>query len=313
MHLYNILMYHDIRDLKYTKFKNRYLMRSFLRRNTFEDHLKKIKKEFNVISLEELKFLFKYNSKISKPIAVLTFDDGLIDHYNVAELLLNYELPGAFFIPTKCLKQNFVIHTHKIQFILNSNNHQAIIKDIFKYAKWNQVEQNSVWEQYSQSRWKNNWWTKEYVFITNFLRKFPSPIKYSICNYLFEKYVKCSEEELSKDLYMNLKQVKELKSNGFTIGGHGHSSLEFSELTNHEQQVEIKNNYQFLKSINENIKTISYPNGSYNENSLMLLGKNKFDLAFITNDVGFNSLKNINPLLINRIDASQNDLLKLSK
>ena len=53
--------------------------------------------------------------------ALLTFDDGYIDHYTqVLPVLMNNKLQGSFFIPARILKENSVLDVNKIHFILES-------------------------------------------------------------------------------------------------------------------------------------------------------------------------------------------------
>ena len=56
------------------------------------------------------------------------------------------------------------MNTHKIQFILASAD-EKIIKDEILSLFDNKEE---IWKEYSVTKWKNNWWSKEMIFITNF-------------------------------------------------------------------------------------------------------------------------------------------------
>lgn len=73
-------MFHDIRDLEDTKYPERYKLKSFLRRNQFEFQISKIMSKYQIISSLDIKKI-DLNNNIDY--AVLTFDDGLRDHYYV--------------------------------------------------------------------------------------------------------------------------------------------------------------------------------------------------------------------------------------
>ena len=106
-------------------------------------------------------------------------------------------------------------------------------------------------------------------------------LKHKILDYLlkkFEIYIK------PKDYYLNKKEIRYLSSLGMIIGSHSESHTLLSRLTFKKQFEEIKNSKIFLeKIINKNIDTFSYPYGgkiSYNRNTLKILKKLKFKLAY---------------------------------
>ena len=41
------------------------------------------------------------------------------------------------------------------------------------------------------------------------------------CNYILFNYLKMNEKQLCKEIYMNIKQLRELNSEGMHIGSHG--------------------------------------------------------------------------------------------
>ncbi len=67
----------------------------------FEIQLKFLKENFMVVSMDEAYCLLFENKKIenNKPIAVITFDDGFVDNYEIAyPLLKKYGLPFTIFL-----------------------------------------------------------------------------------------------------------------------------------------------------------------------------------------------------------------------
>ncbi len=86
-----IVLYHGICQDDPTRFN--YI---FLRKKTFEGHLRFYKENFNVISLDDF-----YNKRFSNDRfnICITFDDGYANNYKyVLPLLQQYEMPAAFFI-----------------------------------------------------------------------------------------------------------------------------------------------------------------------------------------------------------------------
>lgn len=250
-------MFHDIRDLEDTKYPERYKLKSFLRRNQFEFQISKIMSKYQIISSLDIKKI-DLNNNIDY--AVLTFDDGLRDHYYVYNYLKSLNISGTFFIPRKPIIENIVMDTHKIQFLLSVTNENDLTNEILNLFS----EKTEIWEKYSKTKWKNNWWTKEMIFITNFLRNHEgnNVNRYELINFLFEKYVTKNHTQISKDLYLTESQINEMSINGMVIGGHG----DFSEnlLLVKSYKSEIDNSYEFVSKYSDTF-VFSYPNGGFND------------------------------------------------
>ena len=88
----NAFMYHDIRNPKESFFPRRLTLRSFMSPLQFKRQLKFITENYRVIEPQRLK------ENLKEDCAILTFDDGLKDHYLVAELLHKAKL-----VPKKIL------------------------------------------------------------------------------------------------------------------------------------------------------------------------------------------------------------------
>lgn len=100
MPLLTALMYHYVRPLERTRFPSI----KGLDVAHFEEQVGYIQKHYNIVSVENL--VDAIASKVELPAnpALLTFDDGLIDHYAyVFPVLAERGLAGAFFLqPKRC-------------------------------------------------------------------------------------------------------------------------------------------------------------------------------------------------------------------
>ncbi|WP_236103480.1 hypothetical protein [Campylobacter armoricus] len=111
-----IIMYHYIREKRLELPYFRYL-----HINNFKKQLNFFEKEFGFVSYDEFLYLKEnplFCSKLKNKI-LLTFDDGLKDHYTyVFDELVKRKIFGIFFVPTRIFKQNKALDVHRVHYLL---------------------------------------------------------------------------------------------------------------------------------------------------------------------------------------------------
>ena len=293
-------MYHDIRDYQETSFGNlfskRYELKSYMSRQKFIKQIDAIKNNSDIISTSD--FLELDKSDKGK-YSILTFDDGLLDHYNILDILMGKQAVGTFFIPCEAVVERKMVLSHKIQFILAAVDEKKLVSYI--RDKLNDFNRD-LWNKYSVSKWKNNWWSPEMVFVTNVLRNHHQGKE--ITNDLFDNFVTSNEKEICADFYLNTSQLEELVSNGMEIGGHGHMSENLSTLSLDMVEEEILKSSEFVSEYYTKHRSFSYPNGGYNDSVLKYMKQYGYDLAFTTIQKPL-EMDQFDPLTIPRYDASQ--------
>jgi len=294
-------MFHDVRDASNTKYASRYSLKSYLTPEIFKRQIEFISSRYKVIDSSEI---LSINLDGDENYAVLTFDDGLKDHLNVAKYLKDNSLPATFFVPVEPVFHNTVIHAHKIQFILSVTNEKELVKEILNNFS---DEREVIWNQYSQTIWKDNWWTLEMIFITNFLRKHNTEKFncYDYCDVLFNKYVVSKDIEYFKNFYLNEQDLSYIYDNGFTIGGHGYSSnnllLEKEWIKDIKKCEPIKSYTDFL--------CFSYPHGGYSDEIKKELKQNGYEFAYTVNPFTITELDKFDSMEFPRYDAPQRILV----
>lgn len=290
-------MFHDIRNNENEKFNNRYKLKPFLTVNEFKKQLDFITANYKVINTSEILYV-----KDTEKCAVLTFDDGLNDHYQILSIIKEYKIRCSFFIPVGLIIDNVVMKAHKIQFFLSVVDEKKLIKEILRY-----VDDKDIFNIYSKSKFKDNWWSPEMVFITNFLRYYDQEISDFITDKLFNKYVSSDEKSFSNEFYLNEKQIKEMIDNGMEFGGHGYYSNDLESLTLSEQQIDIKKTFDYIKILNQDCDLyFSYPNGGYNNDTIEIIKTQSCKIAYTTESVSVENLDDINFLKFPRISAPEN-------
>ena len=97
-------------------------------------------------------------------------------------------------------------------------------------------------------------------------------------------YVAKDEASFSKKLYMNIENLKIMQNQGMIIGGHSYSHPWLEKLNYKQQELEIKLTTNFLKKIGVSLSdwVMCYPYGSYNNDTIKILKKNKCKMSFNT-------------------------------
>jgi len=302
-------MYHYVRPIKKSKFPEI----KGLEIESFQKQLSYFEKNFSMGGIDFIlnSINLEQNSKLEK--VILTFDDGLKDHFKyVFPILKEKNIQGLFFPPAKPIIENKVLDVHKIQFILASVKEKSIlVKEIFE--KINEMRKEFEIED-PQSLWKKlaistRFDSAEIMFLKRILqRELPNKIKTNITKELFQKYVSNDEKDFSKQLYLSFDEINEMRENGMYFSSHSYSHEWLSFLSPDELEHEIKKSVKFAKRINPNMEQIMcYPYGDYDSNVIEKIEENNFRVG-LTTKIGNAELRNNNRFHLERFDT--NDFLQ---
>ncbi len=297
-------MYHYVREIKNSKFPN-------LKGLEFQDFKKQVNyfiKNFNVISHFDLVDILNSKKIPKKKSILLTFDDGYIDHWKyVFPYLKKKKITGNFYPPVKVIKDNKVLDVNKIQFILEKeNNLDKILKLIFLYTKkYLNKDENSLGINKidTKSRYDN----KKTILIKRLLQNhLPLRIREKIINKLFETILDFDEKDLSKKLYMNTAQIREMYKNNMSFGSHGDNHYWWNRLNYQNQLKEITNSINFFKKLKvyNNFFSVCYPYGGYNSSTVKILKKKNIVFALTTKLGSVNKLTIKNNFELPRYDTN---------
>ena len=302
-------MYHYVRPLKsssYPKIKG-------LEVDQFVGQIEYFIKNYNFISAAQLLNSIYYNVKIPENSILITFDDGLKDHYmHVFPILKKFNIEGLFFPSGSPIENENVLDVHKIHFIIAAcKSINDIKKKIFEVIKqykdeYSLHDPNFYLSNFSQkSRFDN----KETVFVKQMLQSIlPKKIRHEITSYFFEKYVTKDEVNFSKELYLSQYEIKEMVEGGMYFGSHGYCHEWLDQLSKSDLDEEMAKGNEFLIKFNKNRKSwiMCYPYGRYNDLVLEKLKKQSFR-AGLTVKAGNALLDRKNAFTLNRYDT--NDFL----
>jgi peptidoglycan/xylan/chitin deacetylase (PgdA/CDA1 family) len=302
-----IVMYHYVRDLPRTRFPG---IKGLLTEK-FEAQLDYISSHYSVCKLTEVVAAARGEHDLPSNACLLTFDDGLADHYQtVFPRLMDRGLTGAFFPPARPVEEHCVLDVHKIQFVLATTTNpselmQELLRQIEEYR--GQFTISSESELRRQFALPSRFDTGDVVFTKRMLQwVLPKQVRSKITSSLFQKYVSRDETAFAQELYMGVAQMREMSSVGMEIGGHGYGHLWLEQLSRADQTEEIRRTVSFLSTLLGHRPSgwaMCYPFGSYNSETLGLLSE--MDCAIgLTTRMGVANLAQ--PLELDRFDT--NDL-----
>lgn len=99
----------------------------FLDESSFRSQMKYLKSHFEVISLSGAAELLR-NEEIHRPTAVITFDDGLQNNYDVAFPILREEgLPATIFLTTGLVNTNDTLWYCRLNLALSETNRHSLV------------------------------------------------------------------------------------------------------------------------------------------------------------------------------------------
>ena len=122
-----IVMYHYVRDLQYSRYPNI----KGLDIRFFREQLEFLIKNYTIIRMEDLIGAYNGVNDLPNNAALLTFDDGYLDHYtNVFPLLEKLGVQGSFFFTCMALYHEAILDVNKIHLILASTDVKLIYKSL---------------------------------------------------------------------------------------------------------------------------------------------------------------------------------------
>jgi len=301
-----IVMYHYVRPIKNSKYPGikGLEVEGFLRQINY------LKKNYHILTPTEFIDILTSQNEIKKKCVLLTFDDGLKDHFlHVYPILKKNGLQGSFFVSSKPILERKILDVHKIQLILAVNeNIQFCINEIFEYIEHEKDRYGliSAAEYYSKLAKPNRFDMAETIFVKRILqRELPLELREKIVGELFQKYFSDDVDSIWNELYLTENEIKEMGEAGMYFGSHGHSHEWYTQLPDKELKMELEKSFNFCSQIIQKEKRLMfcYPYGNY-DNRVIENIKTLGFIAGLTTEVGDSNLEQINAFNLNRYDTN---------
>lgn len=215
----------------------------------FEEQLSYFKKNFNVVSQEEIFKMYREEYKPSKKTIALTFDDSYENNYTQAfPLLKKYNFPATMYVISQCIEDDYRLTWY---------DYVDLIKNNINFAK---IDLSGL--------------NKPNISTLAELRSLIKTLNISQRNILYKEFEKQVNVKDYLPAYprenwklMNKQQLKKLAESGLVeIGAHTHNHPNLGEINLDDARYEVTHCKQLLENVTQKeTKSIAFPDGSYTD------------------------------------------------
>lgn len=305
-----IIMYHYVRPLARTRYPD---IRG-LDLALFDEQLDFLQRHYHPVSMEDVVGALDGHHDLPRRAVLLTFDDGYLDHYTyVFPRLAARNLAGAFYPPSQVVLEHRLLDVNRIHYILASGASPvelvATIENaiLSREVEFGLDEPNVYRERFCHS---TRYDSAEVAYVKRLLQHaLPEKLRVQLATELFEQYVSADEMSFTEELYLSLEQLRVMASAGQHVGSHGDAHYWLSSLPADLQRADIAASVHMLDQVGvpSDCRTLCYPYGDYNADTLAILNETGFRAA-VTTRVALADLHSKNRYELPRLDT--NDLPK---
>jgi peptidoglycan/xylan/chitin deacetylase (PgdA/CDA1 family) len=300
----HVIMYHYVRDLPNTRFPR---IKGMLTRE-FRHQVASLQRHYQMATLESAMDFLSGNYTPERDMCLLTFDDGLKEHYcEVTPLLMDRGIQGLFFIITSCLEGNYVAPVHMNQFLSATLEFEEY-RDVFlaRLASISPELSHTAPVESSVARRLYRWDTAEvagFKYFFNFLLN--CDVRNQVLKDLFEETIG-DVESFARELYLTASEAREMQREGMIVGGHSHRHRPLSALSEEELASDLHLCHRILTTnlAPQPLWPFCYPygkQGSFNSSALTELKQLGFACSFST-EIGSNA-PGADTFIIRRLDC----------
>lgn len=272
----------------------------------FQAQLDILAREFEIIAPEDLESTLATGERLPARACLLTFDDGLRDHYEtVLPELRRRGLKGLFFVCTAPFSDRILLTVHRAHLLSGRFGYPCLRDDLLEAARAAGApppNEDTVARAPRQYRYDDPE-TAQVKYYLNF--QLSRVHRESVLRSVFRRLLG-DEREYVRRHYMDAGEVLSLRKQGMTVGMHSHRHLPLAATAEAEMRADLSRNREELSSIlGEAPRWISYPYGGPDAWSPAVL-KAARDLSCVG---GFTMRREVNrtlsePLAISRLDTN---------
>lgn len=247
----------------------------------FEAQLDELRRRFQIISWADLQQHLAHGAVLPDRACLLTFDDGVSDHYiNVFPALKARGCSGLFFALARPAGSGLALG-HKIHFLVSALGLPRLRAAVLERLDAVQQATYRAAEARYRSRYDNGSEADEIdVFKLVLQRDLSNPAESALSGLVKEHLG--DEIQIASKFYLSPGQIAEMARAGMHFGGHSRSHPWFDWIEVWQQAAEIRATASWLAAIEPAPWAFAYPYGGLTDQSSRLLGEAGFAAGFTT-------------------------------
>lgn len=259
--------------------------------NLFRRLIGHLKKNYEVINLEEHLQEPTSFSKKNKKLASVLFDDGYKDNIEyAAPILKEMDCPASFYVVTDCINKNIPTWTYIVDHTLQHTEKKML-----------ELPLDYVPERLKVINLGNI--SPSLKSLKPWMKTLPNRKRKEIMDVIMNT---CSDINIPQNMMMNWSEIRQLQSENFIIGSHSHTHPMLGRLENEaEIEEELATSFTSIeKELGIKPLIISYPIGSYDERVIHLSQKSGYRWGLSVEQRFFNTSA-MNAFAIPRVELYQ--------
>jgi peptidoglycan/xylan/chitin deacetylase (PgdA/CDA1 family) len=275
-----VVFYHYVREVQGTPFPNI----KALAPGDFAAQLDWLQRRTTIIDGETFTAWLDGRRAYEAPTALLTFDDGFLDHYaTVFPMLRARGIAGIFFVSGATLGPHpELLNVHKTHLLLS-----VLGSDRFASAVLEEIDEEAAGAAAAVSR--DGVYRYDQPPDVHAKRLLNYELPYAVADYVLD--VLCRRHvgepaELARQLYLSPDMIAEMAACGMTFGFHTERHRVLSRLGRAEQEAELRGGVALIRRLTgQRSVPFCYPYGfthTYDSETLAILAAAGYSMAFNT-------------------------------
>lgn len=266
----------------------------------FTAQLDELSRHHTFVSWTDVQLALQADRRLPSSACLLTFDDGVRDHYlHVFQILRQRKISGLFFALDRRDNVGLIL-AHKIHFLLAKLGLVGLRQAIWEKLDSGERENFTRAEKRYQLKYPPSSLERRIDLLKAVLQRDLSARADAVLGELFEVHIG-SEKEYAQQLYLTAGQIHEMAKAGMHFGGHSRSHPWFDFIDASARAREIRASAEWLRGIEPEPWGFAYPYGGLSDDSPALLRDHGFVAAFTTKT----QLRHSNPYFIGRLDGEE--------
>lgn len=257
--------------------------------------LDRLTREYEMVGWDKVRAALAGETALPSRACLLTFDDGLCDHYlNVFPELKRRNIAGLFFGLARADGDGLPV-PFKLHYLIAKLGLETLRGEIWKRLD---EAQREVYRT-AEARYRLRWRSETDVVKGVFQRELCDVIDPWLSELVEQRMG--PEQELARRLLLTEAQIREMRAGGMNFGGHSATHPWFDYIGSAQREKEIRDSRDWLATVEQAPFAFAYPYGGLADDAPQLLEQNRFCAAFTTRD----GTEHANPFYIGRFDGEE--------